>query len=702
VTPFPAIGDARRRRNEEAGRMAYQVIARKWRPQTFADVVGQEHVVRTLQNQLLSERTAHAYLFVGPRGIGKTTIARIFAKALNCRQAPIADPCCACDNCVAIADGSSLDVIEIDGASNNGVENVRQLREEVMYTPVSSRFKVYIIDEVHMLTQNAWNALLKTVEEPPAHVKFIFATTEAHKVLATIVSRCQRFDLRRLTTRLIRDHLRRIAEVEKIPVTDAALAAIARAADGGMRDGQSLLDQMISFFSGQPGGIAEEQVLNVFGLTNAADMEQLIESLVTNRAAGAIAGIHALCEQGKDLEKLFDEILAMLRGVQICHLSNRPEDILDEAAETIAQYRRLAEAIAPDRLQLLLETLAPAGRTLHDALNKQVYLETMILKAMRIAHGVQLADLLRRLNEVRAEGSLEVLTHVPPATATASPTPPPNTTAAPATNTVAPVPPPPPPVVAHVPAPTPSPQKEAVPVAPISPAVPPVPAPASPVPAAPPSPAPLLADPPAPYPAADTVDSPPSQPAAAKPMAQPIATEPVAASIATPETPLSAPPAPDAMAAAATNPPHPVVTDKPSATTVRSGRTETPDVLWHLLIQDMNNYANTKGVLKAHMQAGKPESYENGVLSVVYDEEFEEIHTEELRRHLPFLNKCLSRVSGNPQATLRLHTETGVAPAHDDAAADSHLIGVRQRVEKNQFVQTVMDLFEGEIVQVRG
>ena len=225
----------------------YQVIARKWRPQKFADVVGQEHVVRTLTNAIRQDRTAHAYLFVGPRGVGKTTLARIFAKAMNCEQPRSGEPCCECESCKAIASDNSMDVVEIDAASHNSAQEMRDLAEEVMHAPVSSRYKVYIIDEVHMLTKQAWNALLKTIEEPPAHVKFIFATTEVHQVLPTIISRCQRFDLLPIPTRLIAGRLQLIAETEKVRIEPAALNAIARAAEGGMRDAQSLLDQMIAF-----------------------------------------------------------------------------------------------------------------------------------------------------------------------------------------------------------------------------------------------------------------------------------------------------------------------------------------------------------------------------------------------------------------------------------------------------------------------
>ena len=252
--------------------MSYEVLARKWRPQQFDDVVGQDHVTQTLKNAITSERIAHAYLFVGPRGIGKTSVARIFAKALNCEEGPTETPCDKCDSCREIATGTNLDVIEIDGASNNSVDQIRDLRETVKYAPNHGTFKVYIIDEVHMLSNAAFNALLKTLEEPPPHVKFIFATTEPEKILATIVSRCQRFDLRRIPVGLIIDRLKGIAEAEGITIDDDALLAVARGAEGGMRDAQSALDQLISFCGKS---IKEENVLSVFGLVAREKLEGL-------------------------------------------------------------------------------------------------------------------------------------------------------------------------------------------------------------------------------------------------------------------------------------------------------------------------------------------------------------------------------------------------------------------------------------------
>src|SRR5246500_3067192 len=294
--------------------MSYEVFARKYRPQTFDDLVGQAHVSRTLKNAVTQNRLAHAYLFVGPRGIGKTSTARILAKALNCVKGPTVTPDNTCDNCKEIAAGNSLDVLEIDGASNNGVEQVRELRDNVRYAPSKSRFKIYIIDEVHMLTAAAFNALLKTLEEPPPHVKFIFATTEPQKVLPTIVSRCQRFDLHRIPAKLIADHLQFIAKKEKIRLESAAAHAIARGAEGGLRDAESMLDQLVAFCGEK---ISESDVLNVFGFTSEQTVVDLMRHILRAETPEAIDLLHQQSDSGKDMMRLMSDLIAYLRDLLV-------------------------------------------------------------------------------------------------------------------------------------------------------------------------------------------------------------------------------------------------------------------------------------------------------------------------------------------------------------------------------------------------
>ncbi|MSU26511.1 MAG: DNA polymerase III subunit gamma/tau, partial [Pedosphaera sp.] len=330
--------------------MSYQVIARKYRPQRFADVVGQEHVSTTLANAIAAGRIAHAYLFCGPRGTGKTTLARIFAKALNCTDGPTADFDMADSKCVEIAEGRSLDVLEIDGASNNGVEQVRELRETCKFSPASSKFKIYIIDEVHMLSTAAFNALLKTLEEPPAHVKFLFATTDPEKVLPTILSRCQRFDLRRIPTALIVQHLTAIAKQEGVKIDDAALHAIARGADGGMRDAESTLDQLISFCGNE---IAEADVLSMFGLTARAQLLALTRAVLAGEVDTALRELNDLAKCGKDLGRLVTDLLNHFRNLLIFQVSKGDLKLLEVSeaeAAALAEQVKLAPTDAVTRV----------------------------------------------------------------------------------------------------------------------------------------------------------------------------------------------------------------------------------------------------------------------------------------------------------------------------------------------------------------
>jgi len=361
---------------------SYQVIARKWRPQTFDDVVGQEHVVRTLKNAIQKNRIAHAYLFVGPRGTGKTSMARIFAKALNCSGGPRVDFPVDDPAAVAIAEGSHLDVIEIDGASNNSVEQVRDLRETARYAPAQGKFKIFIIDEVHMLSASAFNALLKTLEEPPAHVKFVFATTDVQKVIPTILSRCQRFDLKPIPQELIAERLRRIAESEKIKASDGALACIARLADGGLRDAQSILDQMISFCGTE---ISEADVLDVYGLVAEGKVAELAAAVAAGNDRRIIALVDEFDENGRDLVRLLTDLQALVRSA-----------LLDAIAKG-GKSDRLGSALTTEQLTRLLDALREGEGGVKLGLAEKINFEVTLLKAVEASRSRAIDTLIKEL-----------------------------------------------------------------------------------------------------------------------------------------------------------------------------------------------------------------------------------------------------------------------------------------------------------------
>ncbi len=377
--------------------MAYEVLARKWRPRQFADVIGQEHVTRTLTHAIESGRVAHAYLFVGPRGIGKTTLSRLFAKALNCEQGPTAHPCDACDLCREIAGGHSLDVVEIDGASNNGVDNIRDLREAVQFAPAHARFKVYIIDEVHMLSVGAFNALLKTLEEPPPHAKFILATTEVDKLPATIISRCQRFDLRRISTAMIVGALGRVAASEQVEVAPDALLAIARGAEGGMRDALSALDQIISF-KGSP--ISETDVLAVFGLISRENLEGLATAILTGDMGGGLRLIDDLDRGGKDLRRLVLELLEHFRNLLVYQHLGGKTGALDVTPEQLAALERQAGLADSARVLRITEHLAELEGRIRQALSRRALFETVFVRCCRAATVATIDQLIRQLADL--------------------------------------------------------------------------------------------------------------------------------------------------------------------------------------------------------------------------------------------------------------------------------------------------------------
>ncbi len=380
--------------------MAYEVLARKWRPRSFDDVVGQEHVTRTLANAIAQERIAHAYLFIGPRGIGKTTLSRIFAMALNCEHGPTVKPCGECANCKGIASGSDMDVIELDAASNNKVEDIHDVLDQVQFAPTHSRFKIFILDEVHMLTNAAFNALLKTLEEPPPYVKFIFATTEGDKVLPTIISRCQRFDLRRISTQDILKRLRFICNEEQITISDDALLAIARGSNGGLRDALSALDQLIAF---KGTDLTEADVLAVFGLVSREALEGLAGSIIQGDIPRILEVVHELDASGKDMRRLTAELLWHFRNLLVFQQAGAELAKQDVSTEQLAVLEEQAKSVQPQRIVEITGLLSEMEGQLRSALSVRTLVEMTLIRCARAASTVSLEEVLRKLSTLREQ-----------------------------------------------------------------------------------------------------------------------------------------------------------------------------------------------------------------------------------------------------------------------------------------------------------
>jgi len=377
--------------------MGYLVLARKYRPQSFGEMTGQEHVVRTLSNELKSGHVAHAFLFTGPRGVGKTTAARLVAKCLDCVNGPTADPCGVCAPCVEIAEGRSVDVIEIDAASNNGVDNIRDIVEAVKYRPARDRFKVFVVDEVHMLSTGAFNALLKTLEEPPEHVVFVLATTDVHKVPETILSRCQRFDFRRLTQQQIADQLRRVAEAEGLRVSDGALGLVARAAEGGMRDALSMLDQVRAACgdAADDGAVAE-----VVGAVDPGAVARIAGALIHRDGAVVLVEVEALHARGQEMKRVAEELVRHLRNVVVTKLV--PQASLDLPDSERREVRAQAEAAAPAQLTRLFDLAQRSVAELKLSEQPRYAFEVSLLKACFLAPGAEVQDLVARLEGLGA------------------------------------------------------------------------------------------------------------------------------------------------------------------------------------------------------------------------------------------------------------------------------------------------------------
>ena len=363
--------------------MDYQVSARKYRPGTFDDVIGQTHVVQTLVNSINSKRIAHAYLFSGTRGVGKTTVARILAKALNCEQGPTGTPCATCVNCTEIAQGNSVDVIEIDGASNTSVDDVREIRENVKFTPFRGAYRVYIIDEVHMLSNSAFNALLKTLEEPPSHVVFIFATTEIHKIPATILSRCQHYNFRRIAKTEIIERLRHVARQDGIVLEDRSLAALARASEGSMRDGLSLLDQAVAF-SGK--SIVHEDLEALLGAVPQELLHSMMRAITAQDSAAALRVIAQLLDQGHDLRAFCADVVERLRNVLVISVTSEQDwpRLIEATSEDLVQMAADRKALTPEQLQQIFSFFMQAEDALRFSAHPRFVLETAAVKATRL------------------------------------------------------------------------------------------------------------------------------------------------------------------------------------------------------------------------------------------------------------------------------------------------------------------------------
>lgn len=380
--------------------MSYTALYRKWRPSEFDDVKGQDHIVQTLQNQITGQRIGHAYLFCGTRGTGKTTIAKIFAKAVNCEHPVNGSPCGSCETCKNIAAGRSMNVIEIDAASNNGVDNIREIREQVQYPPTEGKYRVYIIDEVHMLSPGAFNALLKTLEEPPSYVIFILATTEVHKIPITVLSRCQRYDFRRITIETITARLRELADAEQIPVEEKALAYIAKAADGSMRDALSLLDQCVAFHFGSL--LTYDNVLEVLGAVDASVFSRLLRKILDKDTAGCIRMLEEMVIQGRELGQLVTDFIWYLRNLLVLKSTEDGEAMLEMSEDNLKLLREEAELVDGETLMRFIRIFSDLSNQLRYASQKRVLIEIALIKLTKPQMEGNLDSVLQRLSELEA------------------------------------------------------------------------------------------------------------------------------------------------------------------------------------------------------------------------------------------------------------------------------------------------------------
>ncbi len=381
--------------------MSYMALYRKFRPGGFDEVKGQDHISKTLQNQIKANRIGHAYLFCGTRGTGKTSVAKIFAKAVNCQNPVDGSPCGECEMCRAISEGRSMNVIEIDAASNNGVDNIREIREEVAYRPTEGKYKVYIIDEVHMLSIGAFNALLKTLEEPPEYVIFILATTESHKIPITILSRCQRYDFKRISIDTISARLMDLMDREQVEVEEKAIRYIAKAADGSMRDALSLLDQCIAFYLGQK--LTYDHVLEVLGAVDTEVFSRLLREIISRDVVKVLKSVEELVMQGRELGQLTTDFTWYLRNLLLVKSSDNMEDVLDVSSENLAQLKEEAQMIENDTLIRYIRIFSELSNQLKYATQKRVLLEVAMIKLCKPAMEVSQDSLLDRIRAIEQQ-----------------------------------------------------------------------------------------------------------------------------------------------------------------------------------------------------------------------------------------------------------------------------------------------------------
>lgn len=380
--------------------MSYTALYRKWRPTAFGDVKGQDHIVRTLRNQITAGRVGHAYLFCGTRGTGKTSIAKIFARAVNCEHPTDGSPCNECEICRGIASGSSMNVVEIDAASNNGVENIRDIREQVQYPPTEGKYRVYIIDEVHMLSTGAFNALLKTLEEPPSYVIFILATTEANKIPVTVLSRCQRYDFKRISMEILGSRLKELTKAENIQAEDRALMYVAKAADGSMRDALSLLDQCVAFHYGTL--LTYDHVLEVLGAVDSTVFSQMFEAIVNGQTTDCIRRLEELVIQGRELGQFVTDFIWYLRNLMILKTTEDAENLLEMSEDNIRQLRGDAEKIQEETLMRYIRVLSELSNQMRYTAQKRVLIEMALIRLTKPQMEHNLDSIIQRISDLES------------------------------------------------------------------------------------------------------------------------------------------------------------------------------------------------------------------------------------------------------------------------------------------------------------